>query len=54
LPKLIPPPCFLTFTAYSYSSTNAIVIGVRVGVRAEVKVKVKVGVKGCVYVLYSY
>jgi len=53
LPKLIPPPYFLTFTAHSYSSANTIVVGVRVGVRVKVKVKVKVGVKGYIYVLYS-
>ena len=50
-PKLIPLPYFLTFTAYSYSSINAIVIGIRV--KVKVKVKVKVGVKGYIYILYS-
>ena len=59
LPKLIPPLYFLTFIAHSYSSTNAIVVGIRVGVRVKVKVKikvkikVKVRVKGYVYILHS-
>ena len=47
--------------AHSYSSANAIVVGVRVGVRVKVKVKVKVKVevevkgevKGYIYILYS-
>ena len=51
--KLIPPLYFLTFIAYSCSSVNAIVIGIRVGVRVKVKVKVEVKVKGYIYVLYS-
>ena len=59
LPKLIPPPYFLTFMAHFYSSTNAIVVGVRVGIRVKIKIKVKVKVKvkseveGCIYILYS-
>ena len=36
--------------AYSCSSVNAIVIGIRVGIRVKVKVKVKVGVK----VVYTF
>ena len=55
--------------AHSYSSINAIAIGVRVGVKVEVKVKIKIKVKvrvkikvkikveikieGCIYILYS-
>ena len=54
MPKLIPLLYFLTFIAYSYSPANAIAVNIRVGIRVEVKVKVKVGVKGCVYILYSY
>ena len=66
-PKLILPPYFLTFIAYSYSSANTITVGVRVGVRVKikikvkvevkirvkVKVKVKVKIKDCIYILYS-
>ena len=61
MPKLIPPLYFLTFMAHFYSSTNAIVIGIRVGVRVKVKIEVKVKVKikvkskvkGYIYILYS-
>ena len=44
-PKLIPPPYFLTFIAYSYSSANAIAVGIRVGIKVKVKIKIKIEVR---------
>ena len=50
-PKLIPLLYFLTFIAHSYSSANAMAVGIRVGIRVEVKVEVNIG--GYIYVLHS-
>ena len=40
--------------AHSYSSANAIVIGVRVGIRVKIKIKVKVKIKNCIKVKGVY
>ena len=53
-PKLILLPYFLTFMAYSCSSTNTMVVGVRVGVRVKVKINVKIKVKGYIKVRGVY